>query len=167
MDKTSAQNQSITRPSNTTAYSDGDVITSSPAAALQFKLQGQANSQLLLLQHAMLIDSANQATKLVADLWLFSTAPTEVDADNAAWTPTDADLDNLVGIVQFESANWITGDATSGAGGNAVCRATALAIPVERKPQATTVLYGVLVARNAYTPVSGEVFTARLGFVGG
>lgn len=167
MDKNTAQNQTITRPGNTTTYADGDVITGATPAALQFKLQQLNNNHMILLQHAMLIDSANQATKLIADLWLFSSAPALVDDDNAAWTPLDADLANLLGIVQFESANWIVGDATSGANGNAVCRATALAIPIVRDPQDTTVIHGVLVARNAYVPVSGEVFTVRLGFVGG
>ena len=97
---------------------------------------------------------------------MFSAEPAAIDADNAAWTPTDADFDNLITIVNFPSANWRNGDATSGAGGNAVCPVSAIAVPIPRDRTLNVLAYGVLVARNAYVPVSDEEFTIRLGLIG-
>ena len=64
-------------------------------------------------------------------------------------------------MISFAQANFKVGDATSGANGNCICIADNLSIPIKTLSGANT-LYGVLVARNAYTPVSGESFTVRL-----
>jgi hypothetical protein len=59
------------------------------------------------------VDSANQTVKATVELWLFDTTFTP-DNDNAAFTPTDAELLTLVGIIQFST--WFVGDATAAAG---------------------------------------------------
>ena len=166
MSVTKIKDGSITRPGNTTTYADGDVVTGSTPAAMGFDYPPLNGDGLAILQHALLTSSANQSLKLEADLWLFSSAPEAVDADNAAWTPTDDDLAKLITVVEFRSANWRAGNAQSGANGNAVCQLTNLAVPV---PRASTdkMLYGVLVSRNAYIPVSDEAFMVRLGIIGG
>lgn len=130
---------------------------------LTFAGVGRVSGGTGLLVDALLIDSANQATKPSLELWLFSTAPA-MDNDNAVFTPTDAELAALLGIIQFQTA--FVGDATAGAGGNSVIPSERTYLPVYLKCASTvTAIYGVLVTRSAYTPVSGEIFTVILKVV--
>ena len=155
----------FTRPNDTDAYAIGDVVANSTTApvAINFANASRSNDGSNTIIDAMLIDSAAQATKGQFELWLFKTAPT-MDNDNAAFTPTDAELLNLVGIIDFTGAPRV-GDATAGAGGNAVYYGKASNGSFEpkfRTKVASRILYGVLVVRNAYTPVADEVFTIVL-----
>lgn len=167
---------SVTRPANTTAYAAGDALTNSTSApvVLTFENMARFPGGGGIVRVAHLLDSAAQATKISAELWLFAgaAAPTP-DNDNVPFTPTDAELANLIGVIVFDglTAGWVfVGDVTAGAGGNAViigrigpsgAGGHLLDLPYVCGP-ATTSLWGLLVVRNAYTPVSGEVFTVSL-----
>jgi hypothetical protein len=109
----------------------------------------------------MLIDSAFVATGPSIDLFLFSASQTP-DADNAAYTPTDAEMLTCVGVLSFLTGNAKSGDATSGAGGNAFNVLSNQNLVVDL-PDGVTSLYGVPVARNAYAPIAQEKFTFVLG----
>lgn len=155
---------SFTRPNDTTAYASGDVICNSTSAPVVLTFPRATVTQgpkFSIIAQAMLVDSANQATKLDSELWLFDTAPA-IDNDNAAFTPTDAECANLIGIIPFNT--FYVGDATAGAGGNVVFREANLTIPVETKAS-DNAIYGVLVARSNYTPVAQESFTIKLGIL--
>lgn len=155
--KTYRASASLTRPANTTAYAAGDVVAGDTIVVpISFEGLGDFVDDGVLIDSAVICSSANQATKLSAKLLLFDTSHT-VDADNAAYTPLDADMQRLVGIVTFADTSWIAGDATVGAGGNAACVASNLGIVTNGGT-----VYGVLVAQNAYTPVSGETITINL-----
>jgi hypothetical protein len=160
-------NTNLTRPNNTTTYTAGNVIsavttndhfTFGAASDDDSKRTGRPDPGTLTINTARLWSSANQSTKLEAELWLFNAAIGEV-ADNSAFAPTDAELLTLVGIIAFPASSWYAGSSTSGAGGNAVCEIRNLDFPVNAKPGR---LYGQLVARNGYTPVASEVFTLDL-----
>jgi hypothetical protein len=153
--------QSVTRPADTTAYAAGDVIDLAAGAGLTFAAVARSANNTGYITDAILIDSANQATKASVECWLFNAALAVYDNDNAAFTPTDADLANLIGMLQFTTA--FAGDATSGAGGNAVYMADRTYLPlVYQCAGGVDDLYGVLVVRNAYTPVSAGIFTVIL-----
>jgi hypothetical protein len=162
-------NANLTRPADTTPYSPGDVIsavttndhfTFGAASNDGSKRVGRAiGPGTLSVNLARLFSSANQATKLDAELWLFCQDIAEV-ADNGAFAPTDAEMLTLVGIIDFPFTAWKVGNATSGAGGNAVCEIRNLDFPIARSKDGR--LYGQLVARNAYTPVASEIFTVEL-----
>jgi hypothetical protein len=156
----------FTRPSDTTAYAAGDVVCNSTSAPtiMEFSPVLKLHSSGSVLAQAILVTSANVATKPDLELWLFDTTIT-MDNDNAAFTPTDAEMKTLVGIIEFPTADFKVGTATSGADGNAVCQASNLGIVVNTVTGTKTSLFGVLVVRNAYVPVSGEVFTVRLKFL--
>lgn len=159
--QTKAARASLTRPANTTQYAAGDVISAvTTNNHFEFEDVVRRGPSLLSgsISSARIVSSANQATKLDAELWLFDTDIAEV-ADNSAFAPTDAEMLTLVGIIPFPVADWYVGDATSGAGGNAVCQVDGLSIAFQAR---TTTLYGQLVARNTYTPVSGEIFTVDI-----
>ncbi len=157
---------SFTRPSNTTAYTAGDVVSTTAGAIMTFA--DAAKTAVGAIQSAVLLSSANVSTKLDAELWLFSVAPAATaraaTADNAVIAFTDAELAYLVDVISFPTSEWKVGIATSGADGNAANVQRGLGIPVYTRVQNTPVndLYGVLVARNAYVPVSAEVFTVTL-----
>lgn len=163
-------NGSVTRPNDTTAYAIGDVICNSTSAPtiITFSRACVEQGGSGVIAHASLIDSAYQSTKLSADLFLFDTTVT-MDNDNATFTPTDAELATCVGVITFDGTATSPlqihgGDLTAGAGGNAIIEAPNLAIPFNCVAGSNS-LFGVLVARNAYTPVAQESFTVRLHVV--
>jgi hypothetical protein len=153
----------LTRPDDTTAYTAGDVVQSSTSThtPITFTDCARHNGGSGVLLDALLLDSACQTTKLDAELYLFDTTVAPAH-DNEAWAPSDAELVTLVAIIDFGASPWV-GDPTAGTGNVAfqvqnnnagfVCGA------------ASRNLFGVLVARNAYTPVALEVFTIRLKIV--
>lgn len=170
---------SMTRPADTNAYAAGDVIATSTTAPVAQKLLLAASKLggYGKIISASLLDSANQATKLEADVFLF-TAAVGLDNDNAAFTPTDAEMATLAAVIPLYnktvdlvpstdavlttvSAAVYDGDATSGAGGNALFVRDDLS-KIFKCADASRDLWWVLVARNAYTPVSGEIFTLKL-----
>ncbi len=151
---------SVTRPSDTTTYAAGDAVTNSTSApsVMTFDAVARANAGNGVIIGAVLIDSANQTLKGQFELWLFDTTFTP-DNDNSAFTPTDAETETIIGVIPFNS--WFVGDATSGAGGNAVCHVQGLSIPFTCGG-AVDDIFGLIVVRNAYVPVSAEKFTVRL-----
>lgn len=160
---------SVTRPADTNTYAAGDVLCNSTSAPMTMKFnavtvgEGDGVNNTAIINQAVIVSSANQTLKPDLELWLFDT-DIALDNDNAAFTPTDAELLTLVGVIDFPYLDWKVGDATAGAGGNSVCIAKNQGIPVKTL-SGSKKLYGALVARNAYIPVSGEVFTVRLGLL--
>lgn len=146
----------FTRPADTTTYAAGDVVANSTTAPTVITFSGVAgaNGGYGRLLRVNMIDSANKATPGMFELWLFDTAP-GLDNDNAAFTPTDAELQNLIDVIPLES-NYI-GDATADAGGNRVYTSGLLELPF-KCGASVTAIYGELVVRNDYIPVSGESF---------
>jgi hypothetical protein len=153
----------MTRPADTTAYASGDLITSSTSSPTVFEVQGcsRGNFNSGVILAATLIDSANQTTKGDFDLFIFDATYTP-DNDNAAFTPTDAELETCLGVIRFSSGNFVVGDATSGAGGNSVCSGTLVGNIPFKTGASSSSLFLALVARSAYTPVASEKFTVRL-----
>lgn len=150
----------ITREANTTQYAAGDVIAASTTAAVASVFNscsgpGRSGS----IKSVLLVDSAAEATKLNADLFLFHSAPVTFGNDNEAFAPTDAELQDCVGVVSLDgttAANIKVGS------GNAVIQNSGLDLPFECLTTDFS-LYGILVARNTYTPVSAEAFKIILG----
>lgn len=159
----------FTRPNDTTAYAAGDAVTNSTSAPTALTVAGVARSLggSGIIRRAEMIDSVNAGTKGQFELWLFSgaAAPTP-DNDNAAFTPTDAELLKFVGKIVFHSNNAFVGDTTSNAifdgtqsGGADAPRALDMDFTCD--PTLTN-LWGLLVVRNAYTPSANENFAFRL-----
>lgn len=149
----------ITRPADTTAYTAGDVVgDAAGAAAMVFPVSSRpGGGSTHLIEQALLIDGANVATKGDFDLFLFDALVVPV-ADNAAFAPTDTEMLSLVGVITFTGTGSKVGNATAGDGGNCSNQVDC-SVPFNAEVPA---LYGVLVARNGYIPVSGEVFKLRL-----
>lgn len=152
---------SITRPANVTAYADGDAmsdVTGDAHLTFDRAVRKRGNSPSGVINSARITSSANQTTLPDVELWLFS-ADIADTADNAAWAPSDAETLTRIGVIRFELADWQAMNRTSGANGNAGCELHNLGILFVGAGED---IYGQLVARNAYTPVSSEVFTVEL-----
>jgi len=151
---------SFTRPADTNAYAAGDVVcnsTSAPAV-MQFLESVRVVGGSGIITKASILDYANQGTKLECELWLFTDDPAAVN-DNAAFAPSDAELAYLIGVIPV--VDDYVGLSGSGADGSVVIQSAIVDLPFQAAVASSTI-YGVLVARNAYTPISAEVFTVRL-----
>lgn len=155
----------LTRPDDTTQYSANDQVSNSTSApvAITFAGVARANGGSGVIVDAVCIDSANQSTKPNLRLYLFdgAAAPT-ANNDNAAWAPSDANMNNLIGFIEFTS--WEIGTVTSGADGNCASFVSGLNIPFKCDSTIDDI-FGLLVERGTYTPVATEAFKFRLGIV--
>lgn len=150
---------SFTRPNDTTAYAAGDAVSDSTSAAtvITFSSVARTSGGSGVLLGASILDSANQATAGVFELWLFKTSPAGQN-DNAAVAFTDAELANLVAVVPLNT-NYV-GNSAAGASGNRIYDSDRVDKAFVTSGSAN--LFGVLVVRNAYTPVALEIFTVTL-----
>lgn len=153
---TAIATDSYVRAANATQYAAGDQVADATPSVLTFAAPRVSGGTGVII-HAVCVDSVNAATKPSLRLYLFSTSPTVV-ADNAAWTPSDADMAALIGYVEFTS--WEEGLA--GAAGNCASFASNLNIPFDAVAAS---IYGLVVERGTYTPASGETFTFKLGIL--
>lgn len=156
---------SFTRPNDVNAYTIGDSVNNSTSAPTILSFPNPVKDGNAILMTATITSSACQATKPYLRLWLFDTTVV-MDNDNATFTPTDAEMLTLLHVIAFPDTSWLGGDLTVGAGGNAMCNAQNLWLPISLAPKLDSQLFGVLVAGNAYTPVALETFAVRLGFQG-
>lgn len=153
---------SITRPANATQYAAGDAVSNSTSAPVPLIFSDAVREEggAGLVVSATIATNSNESTKPSLELWLFDTLPTAVN-DNAAFVVSDADVINVVGVLIFDS--WVQG--TAGTGGTMVGHGDwkdSAPAPFFRCAGGKD-LYGLLVARNAYTPISGEIFHVKLG----
>lgn len=144
---------SLTRPSNTTTYAAADVISAVTSNA-HYTFSELVQDRAGMICSATLHSSTAETLKLDADLILFRTDIANV-ADNSAAAVTDAEMLTAVGVINFPATGWTV------AGANASCFVTGLNI-LFTDDGSSRKLYGQLVARNAYVPVSAEVFTVDL-----
>jgi hypothetical protein len=148
---------SFNRPADTTQYAAGDAVSDSTSSPTQITFNGAAriNDGSGVIVNATLIDSVNAASDGVFELWLFDASVTP-NNDNSAFAPSDGDAEKAIGVIQFSVA-------VSGSN-NSVYAVTGLSIPFKCSGGVDDI-FGLLVVRNAYTPVNAEKFTIRLGIL--
>ena len=145
---------SFTRPSNATLYTVNDVVSTTAGAVMEFTNVVRAPGGTGIIHTITLTKSDDDATGAAFDLYLFNAAPAAV-ADNAAFALSAAERLTVLALVPFVAAN----ARASGTGNE--WSVTDLHLPFVCA-SASRSLYGMLVARGAYTPASAEVFGARL-----
>lgn len=150
---------SVTRPADTTAYTANDAMSDSTSApaAITFSSVARASGGTLFITGLEVISSANKATALQGELWLFDTAPTAIN-DNAAFTITDAEYETKVAKIPFVLDS--PGNSAADASGNTGCSVDGLSILTKCVSSAN--LTALIKVINAYTPVSAEKITFRL-----
>jgi len=148
--------QSYTRPADTNTYAAGDVVAESTSAATILTFTGFAKAAGLgaTIQAVTFVDSAAQTLKPEFELYLFDTAPT-MQNDNVAWAPSDSEMEKCLGVIALPSQLFKT------AGANGVISVDGPGRPIQCASSVSSI-YGILVTRNAYVPISGEKFVIRL-----
>ena len=159
----------LTRPSNTTAYATGQVISNVTTnahftfgVALTTSQSGRDSmSRLNYLTgtlNGLQLNSSSADGKSDLELWLFETDIANV-ADGSAFAPSNAEMLTRVAVIDLPAGSWKVGKAGSGAAGNSSIFLRNLDIPYRAS---TGILYGQLVARSASTPISGEIYSCDL-----
>lgn len=144
---------SFTRPADTTAYADNDLVANSTTAGsvtpMTFVLP-RTGSQSYRVVAVRLSKSGATATNANFSLWLFQTEPTVANGDNGAFSPILAGA--FTGPIACDmTASPYSDDAS-------VTKVIADPIPF----QGDWTVYGLLTAEAAYTPASAEIFTATV-----
>lgn len=142
----------LTRPADTTAYTNNDQISNSTSAPVAMTFTGAARKSggSGIITDLVVLTDNDPATTLQAELYLYDSSVT-LQNDNSAWTMTDADQKKLVGVIPFTLTD---------VGANDVTHIQGLNIGFTCVGSAD--LRGSLRAKNAYTPANAEVITFRL-----
>lgn len=162
-DRANVVEATVTRPANTTAYAAGDVVGDGTEIVFSNAVTKAGAAGYIL--GASIDRTGNETTEPDLELWIFTAAPAD-KADNAAFAPTDAEIQTVVGVVSFATDSWY--DGTAGTGGTTFAMGTILSgsdlavPPLFEAASGDKDLYGVMVVRNAYTPISAEVFHIKL-----
>ena len=133
----------LTRPANTTAYAAGDEVTDTGGAILTFTDCARASGLSGVITGVTACFSSNWATKPSLELWIFDTTGTP-DTDNAAFAPSDSEVDTLIGVIPLTAT--YQGDATANTG-NFAMDSGSVNIPFLTVGSAN--LFGRVVIRNA------------------
>ncbi len=156
--------QNVRRPNDIDQYAIGDVLDTDPGAGLTFSNVVRGEGMTGSIVDALFRSNANQGTDGDFELWLFDQALAAYDADNDTFTPTDDELIDLIGVLQF--ATPFEANAGAGQGGAIIYQAAKTFLPIKFVTTTTsTGLVGVLVVRNAYTPIGLGLFTVTLKIV--
>lgn len=155
-------NATLTRPADTSAYASGDLVANSVTAGSVVPLNFSAarvNGETGVIVGARLQKSGTGVTNAAFRLHLFTIIPTwTASGDNSAMSAnTQALAKGYLGFIDipamigFQDCAWGTGVPDN----------FRSSLPFAAAAESQLV-YGVLEARGAYTPVSAEVFTAAL-----
>lgn len=142
----------ITRPGDTAVYAANDALSNSTSAPTSggFTWTGAARASggSGIITDAIIATSADAATLLQGELWIFNQAVTNIN-DNAAFAVSDAEIKTCVGKIPF---------ALEDAGNNGFFHAARLNIGFTCVGTAN--LRYLVKVKNAYTPANAEVITA-------
>jgi hypothetical protein len=143
---------SITRESNTTAYTANDAWATDDTTPAEVVATGicAARGGSGIITDVMVVSDNDPATPLQGEIWLFDTAITE-PVDNAAFTFTDAQAETLVAKIPFTLLDAGANDAGAATGTNYGYSCTS----------ASSNLIVAVKVINAYTPASAEKLTIR------
>lgn len=157
---TSVENATDGTAVNITAAAGGGTHTL--VRSLEFTV-GRHRGGSGLVIGATLTSSANQATLGNFTLALFDTPTIFRVQDNAPIAMADAAVNNLIGLFKFNATdNGQIFNTGSGADGSVGYTGVSTAMASFNCDSNNDKIYGVLIANNAYTPVSGEIFTVKL-----
>ena len=168
----------ITRPADTTAYAAGDMVTDTTTAASVVPLRFPAcrtDNGSGIFTGARMIKSSDTTTNASFRLWLFGATPFAAGsfpADNAAITFTYASMARFLGYIDFttfiDAGSMAVAEGLMGrsvapfskrfVGDTSVVSTDAPNLSGIQPVPASRILFGMLEARAAYTPTSGEQF---------
>jgi hypothetical protein len=160
--------QTLTRPSDTTPYTSGDLIANSTSAGsvapIELLSVARATGEAIRIERVRLRKTGTSLTNASFRVHLFRLLPVPSAGDNAAFDNGSgvlalADITGYIGTVDITMGY----AATIGARGVGV-PSTGSGITCEAAGSSghETSLWALIEARGAYTPTSGEVFTLTI-----
>lgn len=148
----------FSRPADTTAYASGDLVANNTTAGSVTPLAftaARVAAGSFLVHRVKLAKSGTSITNTLFRLHLFTASPTVANGDNGAISMTG--VASYLGYVDVA----IDQAFTDGAAGFSSIGMNDMVV----KLGAGQTIYGLLEARAAYTPASGETFTVTLDVV--
>jgi hypothetical protein len=144
----------ITRPSNTTAYTAGDVVGDTGGSAIiTLPSIGPSGGYVLLQSVRLLIGNTSVPSGMAGfRLHLYTASPTAI-ADNAAFDLVSGEVANYAGYVDLPTPQDF---------GSTLFTQTDYAGTAIKLASASTTLYAELETRGAYTPASGTLYNLRV-----
>lgn len=151
----------FTRPSNTTAYTIGDMVANDVDAAdlvpLTFDGVARGGGKIVGAR----LSTSDEACVAQLRLHLFRSTPTVVVGDNGVFSHLDENAEIYVGSIAFDALS-------TGVSGNEVAVSVKTGISLafggkrgtENGPERA--LYGILEDRTGFTPVSAQTFRVEL-----
>lgn len=151
----STPSANFNRPADTTAYASGDLVANSTTAGSVVPLSwtlARVAAGSGMVRKARLKKSGTSVTNASFRLHLYSASPTVTNGDNGAWLSTHA---GYLGSLDF-TVDKAFSDAAAGNG------APVTGSEVNFSLASGQTVYGLIEARGAYVPASGETFTVEL-----
>lgn len=148
----------FTRPSNTTAYSAGDVVSDNATATTKMTFSDiTKEGGCGVIVGAMIITDKKSITPQLR-LHLFTSSTPTVSADNAAHQELYVDVASKVGTIDFAAMSTPADTSNS-----TLSRTQNFSVNVPfRLASGSKKLFGVIEAIDAFTPASGQKFTVIL-----
>jgi len=154
----------VTRPADTNIYASGDLIANNTTAgsvtAMDFSTAARQAAGSFMVRRVRLHKDDDDVTAASFRLHLFDADPTgtaPAAGDNGAISLTGV-LDNHLGSVDFD----MTTSPDIHTEGNMAIGTPLQGTEILVDLSSGQSVYGLLEARGAYTPASGEIFTAVL-----
>jgi hypothetical protein len=147
----------ITRPSNTTAYTAGDVVGDTGGSAITSLTVAGPTAGFVIIQSASLVfsDSAVPSGMGAFRLHLYSASPTAI-ADNAAFDLLSGDRAAYMGFIDLPTPVDF---------GSSLYTQTDYPGRLIKLGTASTTLFAELETRGAYTPVSASTVDIRMNLL--
>lgn len=147
----------VTRPADTLVYAANDALSDSTTAptagGFTFTSAARKSGGSGIITDAIFTTSADAATLLQGEVWIFNTAVTNIN-DNTAFAVTDAEIKTCVGRIPFFMED---------AGNNGFAHVQNLSIGFTASGSAN--LRFLIRVKNVYTPASAEVLTCVLKII--
>ena len=144
----------LTRPSNTTAYTAGDVVGDTGGSAILTLTNMGPSAGFILLQSVSLVfsDSSVPSGMGAFRVHMYSSSPTAI-ADNAAFDLLSGDRDKYMGYIDLSTPLDL---------GSTLYTQTDYPGRLIKLAAASTSLFVEIETRGAYTPVSASTVTLRI-----
>ncbi len=144
----------ITRPSDTTAYTAGDVVGDTGGSAIISLTSAGPSGGFVLVQSVSLVfsDSVVPAGMGAFRIHMYSASPTAI-ADNAAFDLVSGDRDTYMGYIDLPAPLDF---------GSTIYTQTDYPGRLIKLAAASTTLFAEIETRGAYTPVSASTVSLRI-----
>ena len=147
----------ITRPSNTTAYTAGDVVGDTGGSAIISLTSAGPTAGFVIIQSISLIfsDSTVPSGMGAFRVHLYSASPTAI-ADNAAFDLVSGERASYLGFVDLAAPQDL---------GSTIYTQVDYPGRLVKLDAASTTLFAEIETRNAYTPVSASTVNIRMNLL--